>query len=185
MQDKIPLGDTLNFATTVPGYPASEGWTLKYRLVPRASGSAILLTAAVDEDDPDGYRVQETAATTAAWAAGVYSWASWVELSGQVYSLGSGSCTLTPDPRTAAAGWDNRSDAAIALANVQAVIAGRASSAVLEYEIAGRRLKYIPISDLVALESRLKADVAAEARLAASAAGYQDRRKIYVRLGRG
>jgi hypothetical protein len=30
-------GDTLDFTTSVPDYPASAGWTLKYRLVPRTS----------------------------------------------------------------------------------------------------------------------------------------------------
>lgn len=181
MQDKITLGDTLNFATTVTGYPASEGWTLYYRLVP-ASGSVILLTAAVDDDNADGYRVQVSAATTAGWAAGEYSWASWVELTGQSYSLSSGRCTLLPNPRTAAAGLDVRSDAEVALANVTATIQGRATSAVLEYEIAGRRLKYIPIADLIALEAKLQAAVAAEQRVSDMAKGYPDKRKVYVRM---
>ena len=184
MQDKITLGDTLNFATTITDYPASEGWTLYYRLVP-ATGSAILLTAAVDDDNADGYRVQASAATTAAWTAGEYSWASWVELSGQSYSLSTGRCTLLPDPRTAAAGLDVRSDAEVALANVRATIQGRATSAVLEYEIAGRRLRYIPIPELIALESRLKAEVASEQRLADAAKGYADKRKVYVRMSGG
>ena len=180
MQDRITLGDTLNFATTVTGYPASEGWTLYYRLVP-ASGSAILLTATVDPDNADGYIVQVAAATTAAWTAGEYSWASWVELTGQSYSLSSGRCTLLPNPRTAAAGWDARFDCEVALANVTATIEGRATSAVLEYEINGRRLKYTPFADLLTLQSSLQTAVTAKQRKADKDKGYPDKRMVYVR----
>ena len=183
MQDRIPLGDTLNFPTTVPDYLASDGWTLRYRLIPRTvGGAAIDLLAITDPDNADGYAVQESAATTAAWAAGEYSWASWVSKGAEVYSLGSGTCTLLPDPRTAVGGHDGRTSAAIALDNVTATLQGRATSAVLEYEIAGRRLKYIPVADLIALESKLQTAVAAEQRVVDMAKGYPDRRKVYVRM---
>lgn len=182
MQDRIVIGDTLNFPTTVPDYLASDGWTLSYRLIQRTTGTPIELTAITDPDNADGYAVQASAATTAGWAAGEYSWASWVAKGAEVYSLGSGTCTLLPNPRTAAAGLDVRSDAEIALANVRATIQGRATSAVLEYEIAGRRLKYIQIPELIALEDKLTAAVTAEKRLADAAKGYPDRRKVYVRM---
>lgn len=45
MQDVLIVGDTLDFVTSVPAYPASSGYTLKYRLIPRVSGTAITLTA--------------------------------------------------------------------------------------------------------------------------------------------
>ena len=179
MQDRIILGDTLDYGTTVADYPASAGWTLKYRLVPRTTGAAILLTAIADGDN---YLVQVTSATTATWAAGEYSWASWVVKAGEVYSLSQGTCKLLADPRTATAPLDARTDAQTALDNVTATLQGRATSAVLEYEIAGRRLKYTPVADLIALQSELMAQVQREQRLADSAKGYPDKRKTYVRM---
>ena len=34
---EIIAGDTLDFSVTVPDYPATDGWTLKYRLTPQFS----------------------------------------------------------------------------------------------------------------------------------------------------
>ena len=40
------IGDTLDQNISIPDYPASDGWTLKYRFTPRDSGgSAIDITA--------------------------------------------------------------------------------------------------------------------------------------------
>ena len=39
MQDKITCGDTLRFPTTIADYQASDGWALKYRLIPRGIGA--------------------------------------------------------------------------------------------------------------------------------------------------
>jgi hypothetical protein len=73
---RVIVGDTLAFTVTVPGYPASEGWTLKYRLIPRASGSAIGFGSTASGAE---HVVNVPAATTAAWAAGEYNWAAYVE----------------------------------------------------------------------------------------------------------
>ena len=77
-------GDTLQFDTTVPDYPASGGYTLKYRLVPRAGGSAYVITASANGD---GYSVNVAAATTAAWIAGDYAWSAYIEISGARYTV--------------------------------------------------------------------------------------------------
>ena len=69
----LTAGDTLDFPVVVSGYKASDGWALKYRLAPRVSGTVIDLTAVASGDD---YRVQVTAAATAVWAAGFYSWSA-------------------------------------------------------------------------------------------------------------
>ena len=82
---ELIVGDTLQFDTDVPDYPASDGYTLTYRLVPRVSGSAIEITATADGDT---FAVNVAAATTAAWTAGEYSWHSYVTLSGARYTVG-------------------------------------------------------------------------------------------------
>lgn len=107
MQDILTAGDSLNFPASTPGYPATEGWVLKYRLVPRTTGNpAIALTATADGD---GHRVQVDASTTATWAAGTYGWAAWVEKAAEKYTVQTGQMVIKPDPRSAAAGADTRS----------------------------------------------------------------------------
>jgi hypothetical protein len=51
------------------------------------------------------------------------------------------------------------------------------------YSIAGRSLNRYAMADLLALRSRLQAEVAREDAAAAVAAGGFDRRRIYVRFG--
>lgn len=185
MLDRLILGDTLNYATTVAGYAASDGWTLSFRLIPRTSGSAISITCTADDDDPDAHRAEVSAATTAAWAAGVYNWASWVSKASEKYSVSTGVITLVADPRTATAPYDLRSDAQVALDNVRATIRGKASADVLKYTIAGRSLERYPMAELIQLESKLSAEVAREMDAARIAAGLKSRRRIMLRLGRG
>lgn len=183
---KLIAGDSLDFTTDVASYPASDGWTLKYRLVPRFESPAqapITLTASTYETDR--YRVQAGPSETADWATGAYGWASWVEQSGQRITLEQGGeLTVAPDPAEAAQGTDVRSDAQIALANVRAVIRGVASKNVLRYTINGRSLEHYSIPDLLQLEAKLVNDVKAESNLAAMLAGQASRRKVFVRMGR-
>jgi len=182
MQSTLVTGDTLNFATSVDGYLASGGWTLKFRLVPRLSGTAITLVSAADGDQ---HRVQVTAAVTATWAAGVYSWASYVEKASESYSVESGVVTLLPNPRVVGSNLDVRSDAEVALDNVDAAIKGKASSLVLSYRIGERELRSYSMTELLALRAHLMTQVRLEQNAARVAKGLSSTDKIYVRMGRG
>lgn len=184
MLERLILGDTLNYSTTVTGYSAADGWVLKYALVPRAGATAsITLTSAADGA---AHRVQETAVTTAAWTPGVYSWHSSVEKASEKYSVASGSIELVANPRAATTGpLDLRTEAQIALDNVRAVIRGKASADVLRYQVQGRSLERYPMSELVALESKLAAEVEREQEALRLNAGLASKRKIYMRMGRG
>ena len=161
---KLIAGDSLDFTTEVAKYPADEGWTLKYRLVPRFTSPAqapITLTATTYETS--GYRVQLDTTSTAAWAAGVYSWASWVEKTGQRVTLEQGGeLTVAPDPNAITAGTDLRSDAEVALAAIKALIKGKATTGQEHYQINGRELRSYPLPDLIRLQSRLEREVNAE-----------------------
>lgn len=183
---KLIAGDSLDFTTSIESYPADEGWTLKYRLVPRfttPTQAPVTLTATAYETT--GYRVEAGASVTALWAAGAYSWASWVEKAGQRITLEQGGeLIVAPDPGAIAQGVDVRSDAEIALANVRATLKGTASKNVLRYEIAGRSLEHYSVTELLKLEAKLVADVKREQNDAALAAGFASKRKVYVRMGR-
>lgn len=183
---KLIAGDSLDFVTAVAAYPASDGWTLSYRLVPRfATPTQAPITLTATTYQVSDYRVQETPATSAAWAAGAYGWASYVSKSGQRITLEqAGELTIAPDPGAIVQGIDTRSDAQIGLDNVRAVLRGRASDGVLSYTINGRSLQRYGVAELLLLESKLAADVSRETRAAALAAGRYDPRKVYARVAR-
>ena len=84
MQQKLYAGDTLNFLTSTPGYSAAEGWSLKFRLIPRSTGAAVVLLTTPESAD---HRCQISPAVTALWVTGAYTWVSWVERTGETYTI--------------------------------------------------------------------------------------------------
>ena len=180
MQSIITAGDTLDFLTTVVAYPPADGWTLKYRLVPRVSGTPIVLTAV-----PSGtnYRVQASPATTAGWTAGNYSWAAWVEKSGARYVVDEGAVEIKPDPGVIAA-YDGRSTAARALEDAMSALASFQASGgrVKRYTINGREVEYDTAGEFVALVNFWKLEVAKETAASLVAQGQPDPRRIYLRM---
>lgn len=185
---KLIAGDSLDFATTVAEYPATDGWVLKYVLVPRfttPAQAAITLTATTYETSR--YRVQVTPATTADWEPGAYSWSSYVEQTGKRVTLEQGAeLTVAPDPTTMAVGTDLRSDAAKALASAEAALVSYTASngAVQEYAINGRRMTFRSADDITALIKHLQGKVVREQRAAAHLAGHANPSRFGVRLAR-
>lgn len=165
MQSSIAAGDTLKATISLPDYPASSGWVLSYRMAPRAGGSVISFAATASGDD---HQVNVAKAATSAWTAGAYTVAAWVDNGDERHEITSeaGEFTVRPNPATVTTGADPRSQAETALANVQTLLAGKASSGVMEYQINGRQLRSYPLPDLLKLEAKLKTDVDAE-RIAA------------------
>lgn len=162
MIDSLIAGDTLDFTDSVAQYPASAGWTLVYRLVPRFTApvqAPIVLTASASGDD---HRVQATSVATAAWTAGIYGWARWVEKVGERHSLGTGNLTVLADPAQVAQGADNRNQAQKALDNIDAVLANRATHDQKSYSIAGRSLEHMSVDELLSLRAYYAARVRKE-----------------------
>lgn len=177
--DLITSGDTLDFTTVSADFPASDGWVLTYKLIPRTAGPAVItLTATASGDD---HRVQATAATTAAWTAGTYSWTAYATLGTERYTLQSGVTQILANPGVVTT-LDSRTSAAIALDNVIATLQGRATSTIAEYEIAGRRLKHMAPAELIKLKNHLEQQVASEESASRLAAGIQGGRKIQFRV---
>lgn len=180
MIDKLTAGDTLNFLTAGGDYLASAEWSLVYKLIPRTAGPAVItLTSTAEGDD---HRVTASNSTTASWAAGTYSWACYATKSGERQTLQTGVTEILADPAGATV-LDTRSAAAIALDNITATLEGRATNAVAEYEIAGRRLKNIPVAELITLKSHMRTEVAREDAARRVAMGLPDPRRVYVRFG--
>lgn len=178
MPPRFAIGAALVFTVTLPAYPADDGWTLRYRLVPQAgAGSAISFDTAASGS---AHAANVSAATTGAWSAGTFSWFSWVESGSDVRDVDHGTIVLLPNVRSAAGPLDLRSEAEIALANVQALLRGRATQDALRYTINGRSLERFSIDELVKLEAKLRRDVERE-RFAATG---RNTSRMVGRIGR-
>lgn len=142
-------------------WPAPS-WTLKYRFKNQAGGFEITATASGVNFD-----VVVTAATTAAFVAGDYTWQAWVEGgASEVYTVGEGTLKVLASLRAGSAGTaqDLRSHARKVLDAIKAVLENRASLDQQSYQIHGRALSRTPIPDLLVLRDRYEEDVASEER---------------------
>lgn len=202
----LVAGDTLAQDIVAPtdsegtAYSASDGWTLAYRLIPRAITSTVIdITAVADGAD---YRLAVAAGDTAAWTAGMYGVSAYVTKGAETYTVEPlwDQVEIRANPRTAAAGLETRTqarkaldDARQALADAQARAAnvgtsGSASGGLVEYSIGERRFKYANAAE--AVESMIKAVSYWEAAvLAENCASARDRglaspRNVVMRMGR-
>ena len=172
----LRAGDTWKWTRTLADYSAPT-WVLKYRF--KNATSYFEITAAASGSD---HAVTITAATTATYAAGTYTWMAWVEGgSSEKYTVDTGTLTVDPDYRSSTAAYDGRSHARKMLDAIESWIENH-DPAVAEYEIAGRRMKYIPIPELIAMRSRYKTEVQSEDNAAAIAKGEGLGRKIQFRV---
>lgn len=177
--NEIVVGDTLDFSTEVPQYTPADGWTLKYRLIPRVTGTAITLTSAPS----DGvHRVQVGPSTTANWTAGHYSWVSWVEKTGARYTVGEGQVTLKPDPAAVNSPLDNRSHARKVLEAINAVIEKRATIDQQEFTIGDKSLKRMTVTELIKFRQVYANEVAAEDAADRLQAGRPPKNRILTRF---
>jgi hypothetical protein len=191
----LVVGDTLDFVDQVPLYPATDGWTLKYRLIPETVGGTPINLTATTYQTTD-YRIQASPATTAAWVAGKYTWLRWVEKTGARQTLDSDAGTdveqdkrieLLPDPTQIAAGYDSRSLAVQALEAAQAALANFSATGgrVKRYAIAGRDMEFDTAGDILILVKYWENEVRKENAARAVQSGKPDPRRYFVRLSNG
>ena len=177
----IIIGDTTTWTHSDATYPATDGWVLAYTLINAANKYTV--TAAASGAD---YLATITAAQSADMQAGQYKWLARVSRTVTVleaHTVGEGVVTLQ-DNFAALETLDVRSHAVKTLANIEATLEGRATSATAEYQIAGRALKYIPIPELLALRDSYRREVRQEDAANRLAAGLSSKGRIYVRMGR-
>lgn len=177
---EIIAGDSLQFTTSVPDYPATSGYALTYRLVPRVSGSAIVITATASAAD---YAVDVAASTTATWGAGEYSWHAYVEEGSARFTVGTGQLTIKPNPATMAAGTDTRTQAAKALEDLKAALAAWTPTRK-SYQIGDVAMTFNTSADIVQMIGFWSRQVQSEQTAASLAGGRFNPNKIYVRSGR-
>lgn len=182
---QIIAGDTLNFATQVPQFPAIAGWQLSYVLAPQAQvpgAGPITLASTPDTADPAQHRIQVGASITAQWVAGSYGWTAFASRTGERHTLARGTVSILPNPATASL-MDTRSAARRALDAVEAYLADPKNLTAAKYQIAGRSLDRYPLADLWKHRDRLRMEVRGEDAAERLAAGLPDNRRVYVRFG--
>lgn len=188
---QIRAGDTAKWrdvATTdvLGNVISSSGWSLTYFLRSNAASEALTV---VGQAYGTGWELVISAATSAAFEAGQWFWQAVAAAGSEKVTLGSGQLDVLPSlayTGTAAA-FDGRCQARKDLDAVQAAMrAIIAGGAVAEYWIGtgagGRKLRRMSLTELIELESKLKADVVRAERAEKVAAGLGDPRKLYVRF---
>jgi hypothetical protein len=149
---EIRAGDTINWLLTEPGYPAGDGWSLSFVLI-NAAGK--IEFSSVGEGDKHGVLVASS--VTSDYATGAYRWQCRASNGTETYTIREGSISVLSDFAEVST-LDARSHAEKTLAAIESWIEGR-NLAVAEYEIAGRKMKYIPIAELLKLRDQYKREV--------------------------
>lgn len=160
----VTAGDTVRWTRSLPDYSAADGWTLKYRLI--NAGGVIDITASASGAD---HSVTVTAATSASWTAGTYTWQAYVEKAAERQTVGTGSIEIKRNLAAAASGVDTRSTAAKMVADLEAAeldYASNGQGGVQRYTIGGREMWFSTAEDFIErLEywrNRLASEQAAE-----------------------
>jgi hypothetical protein len=175
----VIAGDTLSWQKSLASYPASAGWTLHYRLINAETHLDIPSSA-----NGEAHLINIPAATSAAYAPGIYSWQSYVtNIGGERYTIQTGKIEINPD-WTALSLLDTRSIARQILDALEAawVSASAKRAFVWEYKIAGRQMKFATRVEWIAELDYWRREVAKEERAEKIAAGLDSGRKVYVRF---
>lgn len=168
---EVVAGDTARWLKALSDYPPSDGWALSYALVV----SGVRLTIAASDYGDGRHYVNVAAATTAAWAVGIYDWQAYVTHSGtgERYTVGSGILQVQPGFAAAASGYDGRSHARRMLDAIEASLEGRADAGQLELigQVLGDRSVTRNPEILLPWRDRYRAEVQSELAAAGISVG--------------
>lgn len=177
----ITAGDTIKWSEPPAGTYTSAGYTRTVSLRHATDGDVLNIAGVASAGG--GWDFTVTASQSAAWPASVVYWQDYVSAAGERFTLASGQLQVTANVAATTGAYDGRSQAELDLAAVQAamraIITGGATQ---EYSIGNRSLKKMAMADLIALESKLKADVTREKRRARLASGLDSGRAVFVRF---
>ena len=171
-------GDFLTWTKSFTDYPANDGWVLSYTLI-NATNKISIPASASGAD----HLVAVTAVNSAAYAAGIYTWMARVTKATEIYTVGQGTIEVLPN-LAALTTFDGRSHARTMVEAIEAAIQGRASALQLEYELNGRRIKFMGPDELIKWLSFYRSELAKEAQAESLARTGISRRKIGVRCVR-
>jgi hypothetical protein len=173
---ELVAGDTLKWrrADLAADYPPAT-WTLHYSARAVAGAVAVELAGVADTDG--AHLVTVTAAASAKWAAGEYSWSAYLTNgAGERVTIGRGKWTVLADLTAAPASFDDRTGARRTLDAIDALLQRRAGADVQSWTIqtAGggqQTLGKMTWPELLAARKYFAALVEAEDRKAKIASG--------------
>ena len=161
----------------------SASWTLISYLRTNTASEGAAVTGAARADG--GWDMAITATTSSAFDAGTWYWETRVTSGATVLTVDSGTTQVLPGLNyTGTPGaFNGQSQAEQDLVAVQAAIRTFISGgAVKQYSIGGRSLTKYELSDLLALESQLKAQVKREQAAQLQANGLGNPHNLFVRF---
>lgn len=173
----IRAGETVTWKKTLDDYPAPT-WTLTYYLL--NSSGKITITAVADGTN---HSVDVDESVSAAWTAGIYKWTSRVTDGTDVRTVDYGTVEIEADVAVIST-LDTRSNNKKLLDAVRAVISGRVTKELAAYQIGGRSITRLSPTELLEIEDKLVARVAAEERVELARQG-KEHSKIRARFSKG
>src|SRR5690349_1540482 len=174
---KQVAGDTLDFGPiSVPDFPSTDGWTLKYFLTPRFTSPTQAQIVIVAVSNADGtYQLQSDPTTTSAWKAGAYGWSRRVEKTGAQQTLTSsedqGEVLVLARAEDRVQGYDSRSTARKMLEQIEAALLAFQDPSVKSYTIGSRSMTREDVPNILLMRDRFRWDVDNEDSAAKIAAG--------------
>lgn len=150
LPQKLYTGFPFDLTLEQGEYKASQGFTVKVIL--RGPQNTELTATAVSDS---AYTVSVTAPVD-----GVYLYTVLAESLTARHLIDTGRIEFLPDPTAVAEGSDLRSHAERTLAAIEAVLEKRATSDQQSYSIAGRSITKIPLTELISLRDKYRAEVA-------------------------
>ena len=147
----IVSGDTVTWTESRPDYPAAD-WTLTY-FIKQDSETPIPMIAVGSDDS---HTVTLSAAVTATFLPGKYRLTGRVTSTTEAYTIYEGFLQVTPDPSKP---YDARTHYEKGLVAIEAVLEGKLSDPIVDYEIDGLKVKNMSHKELVELHTFYKAAV--------------------------
>lgn len=183
----IRAGDTVKWRddASVDAFGAavtSSTWALTYYLRTNTASEGATITGTAYSQ---GWELTIAAATSAGFDAGQWYWQAIATAGSEKLTLGAGQLEVLAALNYAGTpgAFDGRSQAQQDLDAVQAAIRAMVSGgAVAEYTIGSRRLKKLPLTELLQLEAKLKSDVKREQAADLAANGLGNPHNLFVRF---
>jgi hypothetical protein len=184
---EIRAGDTIKWrdvagVDNLGNEITSASWTLTYYLrTNTASEGATVVGSAYGT----GWEFTIATGTSAGFDAGQWFWQALATSGGEKLTLGAGQLTVlsalsyTGSPAAVDGRTQTQKDLDAVTAAIRSLISG---GAVQQYSIAGRSLSRYSLSDLMALESKLKAEVKREQMAELIANGLGNPHNLFVRF---
>ena len=154
----ITSGTTVRYTATRSDYPASDGWALKLYLAGISVSDAIIGVAG-----GASFVFTLTPEITRPLKPGLYQWREIATKDGDTYIAASGTVQVLQDITAAGAG-DMLSQAQRELQVCELAILGRLTDDLQSFQIAGRMVNKIPITELMQIRDVLRDTVKAEQR---------------------